>query len=66
MVRSDLPAPVAARLREVLLEAADDPRGSAALREFFGTSGFYPVDQAAQKRLDQLRAGVARVKLEVE
>ncbi|WP_369975782.1 phosphate/phosphite/phosphonate ABC transporter substrate-binding protein [Xanthomonas bundabergensis] len=66
MVRSDLAPPVEARLREVLLEAADDPQGRAALRKFFGTSGFYPLDPASQKRLDQLRAGVARVKLEVE
>ena len=66
MVRSDLASPVEERLREVLLEAADDPQGSAALHKFFGTSGFYPVDRASQKRLDQLRAGVAQVKLEVE
>ncbi|WP_430543776.1 phosphate/phosphite/phosphonate ABC transporter substrate-binding protein [Xanthomonas sacchari] len=66
MVRSDLPTDVETRLREVLLHAADDPQGRAALRQFFGTSGFYPIDPASQKRLDALRDGVARVRLEVE
>ncbi|MBN6152684.1 phosphate/phosphite/phosphonate ABC transporter substrate-binding protein [Xanthomonas sp. AmX2] len=66
MVRSDLPPTVQARLREVLLQAAGDPQGSQALRQFFGTSGFRPLDARAQQRLDELRAGVARVKLEAE
>ena len=55
-----------ARLREVLLQAADDPAAQHALRMFFGTSRFLPLDRESEQALDVLRAGVARVRTEVE
>jgi phosphonate transport system substrate-binding protein len=66
LVRSDLSQPVRERLREVLLEASRDPAAGPALRQFFGTSAFARVDQASQARLDALRRGLHRVRMEVE
>ena len=61
MVRGDLDPAVAARLREVLAAAANDPAASEALQRFFGTTRFLPVDDPTRASLDVLRAGVARV-----
>ncbi|NLA67457.1 MAG: phosphate/phosphite/phosphonate ABC transporter substrate-binding protein [Gammaproteobacteria bacterium] len=61
MVRGDLPPAVAARLREVLAGAANDPAASEALQRFFGTTRFLPVDPVTRQSLDMLRSGVARV-----
>ena len=54
------------RLREVLLQAADDPAAQDALRLFFGTSRFLPLDQETESALDVLRAGSTRIRAEVE
>ena len=66
MVRGDLSPRVRARLSSVLLQAASEPEGREALRHFFGTTGFAPVDAAAADRLQQLRDGVQQVRAEVE
>lgn len=66
LIRGDLPPPVRARLREVLQQAANDPEGRRALRHFFGTTRFAPVDAAAAANLARLRQGVRRVREEVE
>lgn len=66
MVRTGLPPAVERRLRELLLQAASDPEAAPALRSFFGTSGFYPVDPASQRRLEDLREGLQRVRMQVE
>nr|WP_255692463.1 phosphate/phosphite/phosphonate ABC transporter substrate-binding protein [Luteimonas sp. XNQY3] len=66
MVRGDLDARVAARLREVLIEASEDPAAAEALREFFRTTAFLPVDAGTRAELDVLRAGTSRVVAEVE
>ncbi|HET6396257.1 MAG TPA: phosphate/phosphite/phosphonate ABC transporter substrate-binding protein [Pseudoxanthomonas sp.] len=66
LVRADLRPEVEARLREVLLEAAADPEAGQALKLFFDTSRFLPLDQELERALDGLRAGVARVRAEVE
>lgn len=66
MVRGDLDPKIEARLREVLLEAAQDPAASEALSVFFRTTGFLPVDPASQQALDDLRRGVARVREQLE
>ena len=66
IVRGDLDSKVQARLREVLLQAAHDPDAREALLGFFQTTRFLPVDQNSQHALDQLRAGVIRVRAEVE
>lgn len=66
MVRAGLPAAVRDRLQQVLLEAATDPQAQDALQEFFGTSGFHRVDAQMQHRLDELKQGLKRVRMEVE
>ena len=66
MVRGDLPPAVQRRLREVLMQAAQDPKAAPALHKFFGTSGFYPVDAASQRELDALREGLQRLRMQVE
>lgn len=66
IVRGDLDSKVQARLREVLLQAANDPDAREALLRFFQTTRFLPVDQSSQRALDHLRDGVIRVRAEVE
>ena len=66
MVRADLDPRVRDRLQEVLLQAASDPQAQGALHRFFGTSGFHRVDAHAQQRLDELKQGLTRVRMEVE
>lgn len=66
MVRGDLDARVAARLREVLVEAAADPQAADALRQFFRTTAFLPIDADTRAGLDVLRTGALRVVAEVE
>lgn len=66
VVRGDLPAAIEARLREVLLAAADDPEGQQALRSFFRTNRFVEIDAETAAALGRLRAGVRRVKAELE
>jgi phosphonate transport system substrate-binding protein len=66
VVRHDLDPKVAARLREVLIDAAGDPDAGEALLRFFKTTRFMPIDPASQRALDHLALGVARVRAEVE
>ena len=66
MVRGDLDARIRERLREVLLEAGNDPDAREALLQFFGTTRFLPLDDGTLQSLDELRRGVARVRAEVE
>jgi len=66
LVRDGMEPKVEARLREVLLQAADDPEAGEALRLFFGTSRFLPLDHDSVRVLENLRRGVARVRVEVE
>jgi phosphonate transport system substrate-binding protein len=66
MVRGDLAPNVETRLREVLLQAASDPDAREALRLFFRTTRFMPVDSASQQALNHLRQGVLRVREQVE
>ena len=66
MVRGDLDARIRERLRQVLLEAGNDPDAREALLQFFGTTRFLPIDEGASDALDELRRGVARVRAEVE
>ncbi len=64
--RSGMDPKIEDRLRQVLLEASVDPDASEALRRFLGTSRFIPVSAADRRALDQLGAGLARVRAEVE
>lgn len=66
MVRSDLDPKVKARLREVLIQAAADPRASEALKYFFSTTRFMPIEAETREVLERLRAGVVQVKTGVE
>ena len=66
MVRGDLDPKVEARLREVLLDAANDPSAREAMDLFFRTTRFLPVDSASQIGLDRLRDGATRVREQVE
>ena len=66
MVRGDLDPKVQARLREVLMQAAGDPQAAEALRYFFRTTRFMPIDTDTRLVLDRLRSGVAEVRAGVE
>lgn len=66
MVRSGLDPRVRARLHEVLIDAASDPRAREAMLRFFGTTRFLPLDPASTLALDRIETGVARVRTEVE
>jgi phosphonate transport system substrate-binding protein len=66
VARSDLDARVRARLHDLLLAAANDPDAREALLQFSGTTRFLPIDAANAAALARLRAGIARVRAEVE
>ncbi|KAF1692922.1 phosphate/phosphite/phosphonate ABC transporter substrate-binding protein [Pseudoxanthomonas koreensis] len=66
LVRPGMAPEVEARLRQVLLDAAADPSAAAALRLFFNTSRFLPLDEGSEQSLEALRKGVQRVRAEVE
>lgn len=66
MVRSDLDVRIRERLRDLLLQAHDDPAATPALRAYFGTERFDEVDQATWDLLNRLRVGVRRVRAEIE
>lgn len=66
LVRANMDVRVRDRLREVLIEAAGDPKASDALNRFFRTTRFLPVDPASMQALDRVAAGVRRVRTDVE
>jgi phosphonate transport system substrate-binding protein len=66
LVRPGMEPEVEARLRQVLLEAAADPAARDALKLFFNTSRFLPLDADSERALQALRKGVHRVRAEVE
>lgn len=66
LTRGSMPPRVEARLREVLLEAAQDPEAGEALRRFINTSRFVPLDAADREAIRALAQGVQRIRLEVE
>lgn len=66
LVRSDMDPKVRERLRQILLQAADDPQAAPALKNFFSSSRFLPVDARVERSLERLRRGAQRVRAEVE
>lgn len=54
------------RLREILLSADGDPAAAAALRRFFGTQRFVPIDAAAERSLVRLRGDANLVRKQLE
>ena len=66
MVRGALDERVRDRLRQVLVEAAEDPDAREPLLRFFKTTRFLPIDQHDRKALDALREGIVRVGRQIE
>jgi phosphonate transport system substrate-binding protein len=66
VVRRDVDPRIAARLREVLLEASRDPSAREALLAFFGTTRFLPMDAVSTRALADIGRGVSRIKADVE
>ncbi|GAB2504945.1 phosphate/phosphite/phosphonate ABC transporter substrate-binding protein [Pseudoxanthomonas sangjuensis] len=66
VVRGDLDPKVRERLREVLLQAADDPVARPALERFFGTTRFLPLDARTRLALERLRKDTMHVREQLE
>ncbi|RMH93604.1 phosphate/phosphite/phosphonate ABC transporter substrate-binding protein [Lysobacter pythonis] len=66
MVGTRVPGAVRKRLREVLLAARHDPAAAPALKAFFGTTAFQPIDAETRAQLAHIRAATVRVRREVE
>jgi len=66
VVRPGLAPAVSARLREVLLGAANDPEAAEPLRRFFGTNGFVPLEGELGVALDGLRESARDVRGQLE
>lgn len=66
LTRRGMEPRVEARLREVLLEASNDPDAGEALRRFTSTSRFVPITDDDRDALARLGDGVVRVRAEVE
>jgi phosphonate transport system substrate-binding protein len=66
LVRGDIDPRIQARLREVLLQASEDPDAREALMRFFRTTRFLPVEEADRQALERIGQGVRRVRSEVE
>ena len=62
LVRAGLPDAVATRLREVLLEAADDPAARVPMLHFFNTTRFVPIGEDTRASLVELGQGVSRIR----
>lgn len=66
VTRQGMDPRVRERLREVLLQAADDPGAAEALQHFFRTTRFLPIDDDDRQQLGYLREAVRRVSAEIE
>ncbi len=66
LARRGMAPRVEARLREVLMDAANDPDAGEALRRFMDTVRFVPIDEDERRALERLATGVQRVRAEVE
>ncbi|MCB1568783.1 MAG: phosphate/phosphite/phosphonate ABC transporter substrate-binding protein [Xanthomonadales bacterium] len=66
VVAGDLEPAVRARLREVLLAAAEDPQAQEALGRFFGTQAFLPMSAEVDRSLNQLQKDLDFVREHLE
>nr|WP_242651220.1 phosphate/phosphite/phosphonate ABC transporter substrate-binding protein [Lysobacter tolerans] len=66
LVSQKMKPAVRERLKQVLLDAEDDPAANKALEAFFGTTGFEPIDAQMRRELDYIDAAVTRVRKDVE
>lgn len=62
----DIDPAVRERLREVLLDAGDDPAARDALRRFFDTQRFVPLDAQTEQGLSRLRTNLDLVRKRLE
>jgi len=66
VVRADLDAARAERLRQLLLLAGSDPDAREPLRRFFNTDRFLPIEHEMRDALERLREDVRRVREALE
>lgn len=66
LVRDDLDPKVEARLRAVLLGAGTDPDAAEPMRSYYQSTAFIELNEPMRAALASLRAGVARIRDEVE
>lgn len=66
LVSAKMRPEVRERLKQVLLEAEDDPAAAKALEAFFGTTGFEPIDAQMRRELDYIDTAVTQVRKDVE
>ena len=66
LVRGDIDPAIEARLRDVLVGAGSDPAAAQALRSYYQSTAFLELNEPMRAALATLRAGVARIRAEVE
>jgi phosphonate transport system substrate-binding protein len=66
LTRADVDPAVRAALSAALIAASDDAAASAALRDFFGTTRFVPIESASAESLARLGEQVLALRREVE
>jgi phosphonate transport system substrate-binding protein len=66
LTRADIDPAVRAALSAALIAASDDAAASAALRDFFGTTRFVPIESASAESLARLGEQVLALRREVE
>ena len=66
LVSAKMRPEVRERLKQVLLEAENDPAAAKALEAFFRTTGFEPIDAQMRRELDYIDAAVTQVRKDVE
>jgi phosphonate transport system substrate-binding protein len=66
VVREDLGKDVRVRLREVLLDLAEDPAAVGLLDRFHLSMHYFDPDTRDRRDLERLRAGITRIGAEIE
>lgn len=66
LVRADLPEALATRLAEVLIALDRDPGATAAMRGYFATARFAPVDAETREALSSLNRQILPLRRELE
>lgn len=66
LLRADLPEPVAATLQTALLELDQDPLAASAMRGYFATARFEPVDAETVAALESLNSRLLPLRRELD
>ena len=66
LVSAKMRPEVQQRLKQVLLDAEEDPQAAKALEAFFGTTGFERIDAQMRRELNYINTAVTQVRKEVE